>query len=214
MRVEADLGRSTLSVALDLRHPFAYLALGPAIHLGRELGLAVNWLPLRGQPLRPPSEPRDDDDRSVLHRRHRARMIAREIAIYSEARGLTLAQPYRDAPAGAASRAWLWTRARSPDLLEPFLGELFRRYWALELDPAAPGAVAEVVGATGGDAPGFLAWADAEGAEADDRVAAQLAEAGIYQSPAYLVEDQVFYGRQHLPMIRWLLEGQKGPVPI
>ena len=44
--------------------------------------------------------------------------------------------------------------------------------------------------------------------------AATLAEAGVGGVPAYLTCGEVFLGRQHLPMIRWLLEGEKGPVPI
>jgi 2-hydroxychromene-2-carboxylate isomerase len=41
-----------------------------------------------------------------------------------------------------------------------------------------------------------------------------LQERGLFQVPAYLVEEEVFYGRQHLPMIRWILAGRSGPIPI
>ena len=37
------------------------------------------------------------------------------------------------------------------------------------------------------------------------RVAAALREAGVQLTPAYLVGDELFVGRQHLPMIRWIL---------
>ena len=37
---------------------------------------------------------------------------------------------------------------------------------------------------------------------------------GIFSVPMYLVEDQIFQGREHLPMIRWLLSGEQEPVPI
>ena len=42
----------------------------------------------------------------------------------------------------------------------------------------------------------------------------ELRSAGLFQVPAYVVEDEVFYGRQHLPMIGWILDGRSGPVPI
>jgi 2-hydroxychromene-2-carboxylate isomerase len=214
MRCSADLDRARLSVALDIRHPLAYLALRPAIELGRDLGLQINWLPLAGQPLRRPTSPSPEDDRGIRHRRHRAQMIAREIAVYSEAQGSTLKEPYRDAPADAANLGWLWMRAQAPRSLEPFLEELFRRYWALELDAGDPGHVADVVSACGGDAAGFLAWAAAEGPLAAEGVAEELVGAGMIQAPAYLVRDEVFYGRQHLPLIRSLLGDRKGPTPI
>ncbi len=214
MSFPVRLDDSPLTIALDVRDPFAYLALSPAIAFGRELGVAIDWLPVRAQPLHPPSTPGPADDRGIRHRRHRAHMLAREIAVYAEAQGIVIREPYRDAPADAANLAWLWLRTQARDRLEPFLLELFRRYWSVALDVADRDAVAGVVDAAGADAPGFLAWARGEGPEALARLEAALREAGLHGSPAYLACNQVFLGRQHLPMIRWLLGGQQGPVPI
>jgi 2-hydroxychromene-2-carboxylate isomerase len=212
--VDADPDAARLTVALDVRHPLAYLALGPGIAFGRELGLAIDWLPFAAQPLRPPSKPAPDDDRSIHHRRHRANMIAREIAVYGAAQGLRIEEPYRDAPADALHLAWLWVRDRAPEALEPFLVEVFRRYWALELEAADLDAVAKGVEAAGHDGAGFLAWAGSDGPAALERVADGLAGAGVSAVPSYLVGDELFLGRQHLPMIRWILAGRAGPVPI
>jgi 2-hydroxychromene-2-carboxylate isomerase len=214
MTTGAELSTAKLTVALDVRDPFSYLALGPAIELGRELGVEINWLPFRGPSLNPPSAPGVADDRGIRHRRHRAHMIAREIAVYAQAQGLTLKEPYRDAPADAGNLAWLWMRAHATERLETFLAETFRQYWGLELDASDPDAVAKIVHSCGADGQRFLQWASAEGAAALECVVTELAEAGVYSTPAYLTRDEVFLGRQHLPMIRWLLECQKGPVPI
>jgi 2-hydroxychromene-2-carboxylate isomerase len=210
----ADLERAPLTVALELRDPFAYLALGPAIAFGRELDLAVDWLPVAGQPLRAPSTPGPEDDRGVRHRRHRAHMLAREIAVYAEAQGLDIREPYRNAPADPARLAWLWVRAHAAERLEAFLEELFRCYWRTELDPSDPEAMADLVAAFGADPDRFLAWRADEGAAVLRGLDAELTEAGCVSSPTYLAAGELFRGRQHLPMIRWLLEGKRGPVPI
>ena len=214
MSPERSPGAGPLAVALDVRDPFSYLALGPALALGRELDEPIHWRPFRGHVLKRPTEPSADDDRSVQHRRHRAQMIAREIAIYGDAQGLTIRDPYRDAPADAVHRAWLWLRTNDPERLEPFLGESFRRYWSLALDAADVSAAARLVSECGADGASFQLWADAEGADALDREIAEAAEAGVSATPTYLVGDEVFLGRQHLPMIRWLLAGRTGPAPI
>ena len=60
----------------------------------------------------------------------------------------------------------------------------------------------------------FLEWSGREGPLVASRLAAELQERGLFQVPAYLVEEEVFYGRQHLPMIRWILAGRSGPIPI
>jgi 2-hydroxychromene-2-carboxylate isomerase len=205
---------AVLGVLLDLRHPLAYLALHPTLAFAESLGIAVDWLPLSVPSLNPPSEPGPDDDRGVRHRRYRAQAIAREIETYSRAQGLVLRDGYRNGPADAANLAWLFVRERHRDRLEPFLAELFRAYWAAELDPSDPKAVAEKVAGSGGDARDFLAFADRGGPEAAAALAAELEERGLFQVPAFLVEDEVFYGRQHLPMIRWILGGRSGPLPI
>jgi len=214
MSFGADLDGATLTVVLDIRHPLAFLALGPAIEFGHQMDLRINWLPLATQPLNPPSAPGDADDRGVRHKRYRAEMIAREIAIYAEAGGLVVKEPYRAGAVDAAHLGWLWMRSEAPGSIEPFLQELFRGYWALELDAAEASDVARVVEACGGAGERFLAWADGPGPEVARRVAEELAGAGIFQTPAYVVDEEVFHGRQHLPMIRWILEGRTGAVPI
>jgi 2-hydroxychromene-2-carboxylate isomerase len=205
---------AALRVLLDLRHPLAYLALHPTLAFAESLGISTDWLPRSVPPLNPPSEPRADDDRGVRHRRYRAQAIAREIETYSRAQGLVLRDWYRDGPADLANLAWLFVRERHRARLEAFLAELFRAYWAAELDPSDPKAVAEKVAGAGGDARAVLAFADRGGPEAAAALEAELEERGLFQVPAFLVEDEVFYGRQHLPMIRWILEGRSGPLPI
>ncbi len=233
MSLGADLDRSALTVLLDVRNPFCFLALGPAMAFGESMGIEIDWLPLAVPPLRPPSAPGRDDrkeaegptrsepqasqareDRGVLHRRHRARALAREIDTYAAAQGLVLKDPYRDGDAEAAQLGWLWVRDRQRARLAPYLTELFRRYWALELDASSLEAVAALVEQVAGDGGAFRDWSLDQGPAAAEALAGELRERGLFGVPGYVVEDEVFVGRQHLPMIRWILEGRSGPVPI
>lgn len=208
------LSPAALCVALDVRNPLAHLALRPAIDFARELAIDVDWLPLAGEPLRAPPAPRPDDDRGIRHRRHRARAIAREIAIYAQAQGLVLREPYRSGPSDAARLAWLWVRARAPGSLPAFLVELFRRYGSLELDAGSRADVGDLLRTLGLHSRDFDAWAADEGARELERVSTFLREAGALQAPAYILDGEVFLGRQHLPMIRWILNGRTGAPPI
>lgn len=214
MNVDSNLEESKLTIALDVRHPFAYLALGPALELAQDLDIAINWLPRASEPLRPPSVPGSNDDRGIRHRRNRAQMIAREIVIYAEAQGLQLEEPYRNAPPDAAHMAILYMRSHATNPLEPFLIELFRRYWSLSLDANDTDAVANLVAEFGESASDFIAWSATQGTAALERISKDLDEVGATAMPAYLACGEAFHGRQHLPMIRWLLEDQTGPIPI
>jgi 2-hydroxychromene-2-carboxylate isomerase len=95
-----------------------------------------------------------------------------------------------------------------------YLAELFRRYWSLELDLSSGEQVAALLDSVGADGARFLDWSADEGPSAATAIAGELRDRGLFQVPAYIVEDEVFYGRQHLPMIRWILEGRSGRVPI
>lgn len=214
MSLSAELDLHRISVLLDLRHPLACLALHPTLVFARARSLAPNWLPLTVPTLRPPSRPGPEDDRGVRHRRSRARAIAREIETYAAAQGRVIREPYRDVDASAANRGWLWLRDRHRALLEPYLVELFRAYWSLELDPSDDAEIARLIGSLGEDPGGFEAWSRSEGPAAVESLAGELRAFGLFQVPAFVVEDEVFYGRQHLPMIDWILAGRSGPVPI
>ena len=203
-----------LRIALDIRHPFSYLALGPGLEIAAELGSDADIVPVAAQALREPPPAGASDDRGIRHRRKRAQMIAREIAVYTEAQGLVIRDPYRAGSSSAVILAWLWLRARRPEQLPRFLGEAFRRYWAGALEPDDPADVRRVLRELALPTDECDAWAGGPGPAAAERMAGELRDAGIEQAPAYLVEDQVFFGRQHLPMIRWILAGRSGPKPI
>ena len=114
-----------LRIALDVRHPFSYLALGPALALADELGTGCDLLPIETQSLREPPAAGASDDRGIRHRRKRAAMIAREIAVYAEAQGLDIREPYRAGSSSAVALAWVWLREQHPSQLPAFLREAF-----------------------------------------------------------------------------------------
>lgn len=203
-----------LSVLLDVRHPAAYLALHPVASLAHELGIQINWLPLVAPPLNPPSTASKDDDRGVRHRRYRAQAIARDIETYAAAQKLILREYYRDPDPSAFNLAWLWLREHEPERLLDFLAEGFRAYWALELDPSDVAALGDIVQEFSRDSGEFVSWCADDGPATAAQVADELRERGLFGVPAYLVDDEVFLGRQHLPMIRWILQGREGPGPI
>lgn len=218
MSLTADIENARLSVLLDVRYPLAYLALHPTLAFAESVGVDVNWLPLTAPTLKPPSTRQDSDDRGIRHRRSRAEALGREIETYAEAQGLVIREPYRDGDADTANLGWLWIRDRHPEKLPAYLVELFRTYWSLDLDPASLDPVAALVDDVAGEGAAFRGWSASEGPAAADALADELAERGLFQVPAYVVsgdaEDEVFFGRQHLPMIRWVLEGRVGPGPI
>lgn len=208
------MGDGRVTVLLDVRQPQAYLALAPAARLAVEDGIDVDFLPVVVAPLNAPSTPGPDDDRPVIHRRARSRALAREIETYAAAQGLVLREYYRAPNPSALNLAWLWVRERQPGTLPDFLTEAFRAYWALELDVSSSQDVAVLCERCGLDVGALEAWRAGPGAGRAEALAEELREKAPGRAPAYLVGDEVFVGRQHLPMIRWILGGRSGRGPI
>jgi 2-hydroxychromene-2-carboxylate isomerase len=206
----SKIERHRLSVLLDIRQPQAYLALQPAAWLAAECAIEINWLPVVVPPLKAPSEPAVGDDRGVRHRRIRSQAVAREIATYADAQGLLIEEYYRDGDPGPFNLSWLWVRQRHPAHLFDYLREAFRAYWALELDVADDRAVAGLLERCGVGGPQFDSWKRDAGVGIASGLAEELRERGVSRAPAYLIEDELFIGRQHLPMIRWILGGRRG----
>ncbi len=193
-----------LTVGIDIKSPECYLALGPTRALVRESGVDVDWLPVVTSPPRPAP---DGDDRASRHKRHRAAYRAMDLARYARAAGLTIRAPERTPDSTLAGMAMLAAKAHSNDALQGFLDRAFERYWKADLDLEDRGALRAILDEVGvadfaEDAAGFQALLES------------LGEAGLFTAPAYLVENEVFNGRAHLPMIRWILEGRVGPGPI
>lgn len=215
MSIASKIDEAQLTVLLDVRQPLAYLALHPTFALGSELGIDINWLPVQVPPLKAPTPEGPDDDRSVRHRRIRANEIAREIETYGEAQGLVLREYYRDPDPSAANLGWLWVREHAPQRVADYLTEIFRAYWALELDPADEKSVAQKIAALDLDAAQFEVWQRDDGTAALDALEDEILERGMaVGTPVYWTDGELFWGGQHLEMIRWILAGREGRGPI
>jgi 2-hydroxychromene-2-carboxylate isomerase len=215
MSFSSGIDEARLTVLLDVRQPLAYLALHPTIELGREAGIEINWLPVRVPALKAPTPLAPGEDRGVRHRRFRANEIAREIAVYAEAQGLVLREFYRDPDPSLANLGWLWVREHAPQRVADYLAEIFRAYWAVELDPADVDSVAEEITALDLDVAPFETWQRDHGPATLTALEDEIFERGMaIGSPVYWIDAELFWGGQHLEMIRWILAGREGRGPI
>ena len=54
---------------------------------------------------------------------------------------------------------------------------------------------------------GFAAFAEGPGRDEHDASNAAAFDAGVFGVPTYLVRDEMWFGREHLPRVEWLLGG-------
>jgi 2-hydroxychromene-2-carboxylate isomerase len=203
-----------VTVYIDFKNPKAYLAKDATFALEDELNVAFDWQPIRLSPLTRPVPARDDDDRGTQHRRLRAQYHEHEHRRYAARSGLRLGDLYRNPDPTIAGIGLLWSNSQSRAIARRYVDAVFARYWAEQLDLADASAIAGVLRDVGADVTGWDEYVAVDGRAAIADVQQRLSGAGVFDVPAYVVEGDVFFGRQHLPMIRWILSGRIGTPPL
>jgi 2-hydroxychromene-2-carboxylate isomerase len=198
---------STLGVAIDFKSPQAYLAVAPTCALADEIGITVDWQPLLVSPPRV-APAVSGDDRGARHRRIRADYLERDIERYAADRGLVLAESGRRKDSTLAAIGLMWAKHQGPSHARRYVERVFERHWRGELDIEDERSIGAVLTEIGAPLSGFGSFVASEGREELTRIQSELRERGLFEVPTYLVNDDLFLGRQHLPMIRSLLSAR------
>ena len=205
---------ATPTVCIDFKNPKSYLALQSTYALEAELGVALEWLPLLVAPLSRPHAAQPGEDRGTRHRRKRAHYIEDDIRRYAKIYGLELADLHRNPDASVASIGLLWVNERSPATRRAYVDWVFERYWSGQLNIENAAAIGALLHEVGAEVVGWDAYVSGRGREVLDATCTRLRDAGLFDVPGYIVENEIFFGRQHLPMIRWILSGRRDEPPI
>jgi 2-hydroxychromene-2-carboxylate isomerase len=202
------------AVCIDFKNPKAYLALRPTFALEDELDIVFDWWPVAVSPMSPPQPEQANEDRGARHRRIRAKYYASDTHRYASGYGLELADLHRNPDMTVAGVGLLWTKRQATGLVRRYLDVVFERYWQDRLRIDDAGEIETVLRDIGVDATGWSAYVGGTGRALFNASNAGLRDAGIFDVPAYVIDGDVFFGRQHLPMVRWLLTDKRGEPPI
>lgn len=188
-----------LRIYIDFKSPAACLAMAPTFVLAQKLGLTFEYLPFRTRQSAIPA-PKSEETKGETHRRVRA-LAQREMHLkYAVLQGTEM--KFRDEPGETdmALAALLYAQS----LPEKFMQAAFAAYWAGPQNLNDTAVVKALLDGAGHDASSFdarkyLAELDAVGQEAE--------ALGVIDTPAYVIDGQIFIGREHLPWLETLLTG-------
>ena len=210
---------SPLIVYIDIKSPYAFVAKDPTIAMAEEVGVEIDWRPLT---LNIPSylgSARLDKKGKVTENKRSPVQWVGVKAAYRDARryagllGYTLRGTEKIWDTRLIHIAMLWARDSGGDVLLRFLDDVYRRFWVRELDVEDMEVVIDTLTRAGAEVAGFEAHALSQGAEDHDRQQEAIFAAGIFGVPSYVVEEELFFGRENLPLVQWILGGRKGPHP-
>jgi 2-hydroxychromene-2-carboxylate isomerase len=196
-----------LTAYIDYKSPYAYLAKDLAYELEREFPVRVDWLPYV---LDIPSflgSARVDDSGQVIeeqrnaHQWRRVRYSYMDCRRQARKRGLVIRGPQKIWDSTLAACGMLSAKRRGDMVLRRYNDIIFERFWKRELDIENPDAIGAVLMESGADTAGFSAYSLGEGREELDRICRAAEAIGVFGVPSFVIDGELFWGREHLPDI-------------
>ncbi|HYC55230.1 MAG TPA: DsbA family protein [Candidatus Binatia bacterium] len=208
-----------LIVYVDFKSPYAFIAVQPTYELAEQLRIPVEWRPLTLDIPSFAGSARLDRDDSVLESRRSESQWAwvkyayRDARRYARLRGQTLRGTTKIWDTTLAGMGLEWAKRFGDDVVRRYIETTYERFWKRELDVEDVEVVEALLRECGADLAGFRE--STQGSAREEYLACQLQifDAGIFGVPGYVVDGEYFWGREHLPRIRWILEGRQGPSP-
>src|SRR5437588_12163420 len=198
----------TVTVYIDYKSPYAYLAKGPADELARDFSVRLDWLPYR---LDIPSflgSARLDESGRVVEEQRNAHQWRRVKYSYMDCRrqarkaGLVIRGTQKIWNSQIASIGMLYAKRQGEAVLRRYHDITFERFWKRELDIEDPAVVTAVLAEAGADTAGFAAYRDGAGRAELVRICRDAEEKGVFGVPSFILDGELFWGGEHLPDIR------------
>jgi 2-hydroxychromene-2-carboxylate isomerase len=189
------------------------LAKDPAYELERDFAVRIDWLPYI---LDIPSflgSARVDDNGKVIeqdrnaHQWRRVRYSYMDCRRQARKRGLVIRGPQKIWDSALAAGGMLYAKRQGDTVLRRYHDLTFERFWKRELDIDDANMIAAVLAEAGGDTANFSAYLEEEGRAEVDRVSRAAEALGVFGVPSFVVDGELFWGREHLPDIRAMLAG-------
>ena len=202
-----------------VKSPYAYLAKDLTHALEDELGITADW---RHFTLDIPSylgSAKVDDHGNVTedtrteHQWKRIKYAYMDARRRANLRGITLRGTQKIWDTSLVGTAFYRAKEAGPNVHRRFMQLVFEPFWKRELNVEDMAVVIAKLDEAGADNAGFKDWAVGEGRTLHDRLRDEAWEAGVFGVPSFQIGEELFFGFEQLPMIRWRLTGRDEDKP-
>jgi len=199
------MGRSLVTY-FDYKSPYAFVAKNLIQDLAVQCGVTIDWKPytlhipdfLGSAEVNEGGE-RLADDRNA-HQWRRVKYIYMDCRRLAAQRGFVLRPPRKVYEAFVAHVGMLYARRRGA--FQAYHDAVYERFWRRELDVDNAEEIARVLHSIGVDADDFGAFVEGEGRREHDRIMDEAHALGVFGVPSFIVDGELYWGGEHLPMLR------------
>lgn len=207
-----------LIVYVDIKSPYAFVAIQSIEALERQLNLLFDWRPLTLDIASYLGSAKKKSGKVVESTRSASQWASvkyayRDARRYAERQGHVLKGTEKIWDSSLANMGISWTCTHARERLSEYFAQVYPPFWRRELDIEDLAVIERCLVQAGVPVEGFARYVVEDGKVQHDALQSALHPAGIYGVPTFVVDELVLFGREHLPLLRWFLTGREGPAP-
>jgi 2-hydroxychromene-2-carboxylate isomerase len=198
----------TILVYSDYKSPYAFLAKDLIYELEDQFDVHLEWLPYT---LDIPSylgSARLDERGEIIesnrnaHQWRRVRYSYMDCRREARNRGLVILGTRKIWDSSVAAIGMLWAKRQGNGPFRAYHDRVFERFWRRELDIEHAEAIASVLSEVYADGTGFRSYLAGAGRIEHDTIRQSAETAGVFGVPSFIVDGELFWGREHLADIK------------
>lgn len=203
--------KPVVTIYIDFKSPYAYLAKDPARDLERRFAVTLDWLPyILDIPSYLGSARLDEQGKIVeenrnAHQWRRVRYSYMDCRRQARKRGLVIRGTQKIWDSTLAAAGMLYAKRQGREVLRRYIDIAFERFWKRELDIEDASAIESVLAESGADIADARAWLTDEGKREVALISREAEEKGVFGVPSFVIDGELFWGGEHLPDISEML---------
>jgi len=197
-----------LDFYFDCSSPWTYLAFHAIQPLAAELDVEIVWKPILVGGVFNAVNQTVYDSRATPNPRKQAYML-QDLGDWARLYGLKIVFPPKIFPVNSVKCMRGAFAALDEGKLVPYSTAAFETYWGSDLDISRDDVLADIAARAGLERQRFFAAIETPTCKARLRASTdELIARGGFGSPTLFVGDKMFFGNDHLPLVRAALESQ------
>tara|TARA_B100001057_G_scaffold213934_1_gene214294 strand:+ start:151 stop:789 length:639 start_codon:yes stop_codon:yes gene_type:complete len=201
------MSNGSVDFYIDIKSPYAYLALDPAVKMFDQLGLKLTIWPytldiadyLGSATVN--AEGKIIASNRTPHQWRRVKYSYMDCRRMANLQGKTILGTQKIWDSSFFAIAHLWIKEKSEQTLLPFLRESFQLFWKRELDIENEQVVSSLLKKFQFDSAEFMSWKEANRNSVASLMDAALSK-GIFGVPTFVFEEEIFWGSEKLELIK------------
>ncbi len=198
----------------------SWLAISPLKRIAAETDVEIDWQPMLGNLGNVVSSNNKDGEVDPLaeykarRAKARSKAKARELERMCETLEIDAELGRRSIEPTCLALGLLWVKRQSDSSgQQTYVETAFEQTYREAADVESIEGVSSVLTKSGIETDGFSDFAASERASLEASRETTL-EKSVLNAPAFILDEEVFNGREHLPLIEWILKGREGTPPV